>query len=69
MFEGTLHSTALRMPRGDGSWRPPYGVPFGGYKISGYGCKNGLGALQGYTNVKLVRVELSGATRDPFRLG
>lgn len=46
-----------------------YSVPFGGYKLSGYGRENGLDALREYTQTKSVWVELSGATRDPFKLG
>jgi len=46
----------------------PY-VPFGGYKMSGYGRENGLEAIKEYTQSKSVWVELSGETRDPFRLG
>jgi aldehyde dehydrogenase (NAD+) len=44
-------------------------VPFGGYKRSGLGRENGPGAVYEYTETKAVWVELSGATRDPFRLG
>ncbi len=45
------------------------GVPFGGYKHSGWGRENGADAVYEYTETKAVWVELSGATRDPFRLG
>jgi len=44
-------------------------VPFGGYKASGLGRENGVDAVNAYTENKSVWVELSGATRDPFRLG
>jgi acyl-CoA reductase-like NAD-dependent aldehyde dehydrogenase len=44
-------------------------APFGGVKASGFGRENGLESIQEYTNSKTVWVELSGATRDPFRLG
>jgi acyl-CoA reductase-like NAD-dependent aldehyde dehydrogenase len=44
-------------------------VPFGGYGMSGYGRENGLDAMREYTQTKSVWVELSGSTRDPFRLG
>ncbi|HTX07832.1 MAG TPA: aldehyde dehydrogenase [Solirubrobacteraceae bacterium] len=44
-------------------------APFGGFKASGYGRENGLEALHEYTEVKTVWVELSGASRDPFKLG
>lgn len=46
-----------------------YSVPFGGYRMSGHGRENGLEALREYTQLKSVWVELSGVTRDPFRLG
>jgi aldehyde dehydrogenase (NAD+) len=44
-------------------------APFGGYKQSGMGRENGLAAISEYTETKTVWVELSGATRDPFKLG
>jgi acyl-CoA reductase-like NAD-dependent aldehyde dehydrogenase len=44
-------------------------APFGGYKQSGMGRENGLAAIAEYTETKTVWVELSGATRDPFKLG
>jgi aldehyde dehydrogenase (NAD+) len=46
-----------------------FNAPFGGYKMSGIGRENGLEVLKEYTNVKSVWVELSGQTRDPFKLG
>ena len=46
----------------------PY-VPFGGFGNSGLGRENGADALNEYTEVKSVWVELTGATRDPFKLG
>jgi acyl-CoA reductase-like NAD-dependent aldehyde dehydrogenase len=46
-----------------------FNTPFGGYKASGIGRENGLEALNEYTQVKSVWVELSGKTRDPFMLG
>lgn len=45
------------------------GVPFGGYGMSGWGRENGLAAVEEYTEVKAVWVELSGETRDPFTIG
>ncbi|QUQ64711.1 aldehyde dehydrogenase [Kutzneria sp. CA-103260] len=45
------------------------GVPFGGYKISGIGRENGTDAVREYTETKAVWVELTGNTRDPFKLG
>jgi (Z)-2-((N-methylformamido)methylene)-5-hydroxybutyrolactone dehydrogenase len=46
-----------------------FNTPFGGYKMSGIGRENGLESINEYTQVKSVWVELSGETRDPFRLG
>jgi acyl-CoA reductase-like NAD-dependent aldehyde dehydrogenase len=46
----------------------PY-APFGGFGDSGLGRENGADALNEYTEVKTVWVELTGATRDPFKLG
>lgn len=44
-------------------------VPFGGFGDSGVGRENGQDVLNEYTEIKSVWVELSGATRDPFKLG
>ena len=44
-------------------------VPFGGFGDSGLGRENGLDAINEYTETKSVWVELTGATRDPFKLG
>jgi aldehyde dehydrogenase (NAD+) len=44
-------------------------APFGGFGNSGFGRENGADALHEYTEVKSVWVELTGATRDPFKLG
>ncbi|HEY8450484.1 MAG TPA: aldehyde dehydrogenase, partial [Bacillota bacterium] len=70
---GRAHRVAARIRAGT-VWINAYrtltfSVPFGGYKMSGYGRENGLEALKEYTEVKSVWVELSGATRDPFTLG
>lgn len=46
-----------------------FNTPFGGFKQSGLARENGLDSLREYTEVKSVWVELSGETRDPFRLG
>jgi aldehyde dehydrogenase (NAD+) len=43
-------------------------VPFGGGH-SGLGRKNGIEAVYEYTQTKVIWVELSGGTRDPFTLG
>jgi hypothetical protein len=37
--------------------------------MSGIGRENGLEILKEYTNLKSVWIELSGQTKDPFRLG
>lgn len=44
-------------------------VPFGGFGSSGIGRENGIDAINEYTETKSVWVELSGETRDPFKLG
>jgi (Z)-2-((N-methylformamido)methylene)-5-hydroxybutyrolactone dehydrogenase len=46
-----------------------FNTPFGGYKMSGIGTENGLESVREYTHTKAVWVELSGQTRDPFKLG
>jgi len=46
-----------------------FNTPFGGYKMSGMGSENGLESVREYTQTKSVWVELSGQTRDPFKLG
>lgn len=44
-------------------------VPFGGFKQSGYGRESGRRGLEEYLDTKAIWVELSGETRDPFKLG
>lgn len=44
-------------------------VPFGGVGSSGIGRENGIDAINDYTENKSVWVELTGGTRDPFKLG
>jgi aldehyde dehydrogenase (NAD+) len=44
-------------------------APFGGVKASGMGRENGLAALDEYTELKTVWLDLAGAPRDPFKLG
>jgi aldehyde dehydrogenase (NAD+) len=44
-------------------------MPFGGYKSSGIGRENGIDAVNEYLENKSVFVELTGGTRDPFKLG
>jgi acyl-CoA reductase-like NAD-dependent aldehyde dehydrogenase len=46
-----------------------FSVPFGGFKMSGYGRENGRQAVEGFTRPKAIWVELTGATRDPFKMG
>lgn len=46
-----------------------YTTTFGGFGESGLGRENGVHALDEFTEAKSVYVELSGAPRDPFRLG
>ncbi len=46
-----------------------FNTPFGGYKMSGLGIENGLESVREFTRTKSVWVELSGQTRDPFRMG
>jgi (Z)-2-((N-methylformamido)methylene)-5-hydroxybutyrolactone dehydrogenase len=46
-----------------------YNVPYGGFKQSGIGREYGLEGLEEYLETKSVWVELSGQTRDPFKLG
>jgi acyl-CoA reductase-like NAD-dependent aldehyde dehydrogenase len=43
-------------------------VPFGGFGASGLGRENGMESIKDFMETKAVWVELSGATRDPFRM-
>lgn len=43
-------------------------VPFGGMRASGFGRENGFEAVLSFTHTKSVWVELTGATRDPFKM-
>ena len=43
-------------------------VPFGGFGASGLGRENGMESILDFMETKAVWVELSGATRDPFRM-
>jgi (Z)-2-((N-methylformamido)methylene)-5-hydroxybutyrolactone dehydrogenase len=63
-----------RYPRAGTVWINSYRAvgpmaPFGGFGASGMGREHGLVALDEYTELKTVWVELSGAARDPFKLG
>lgn len=43
------------------------GVPFGGFKYSGYGRESGIDAIRDYTETKGVIIETSGQpVADPF---
>jgi acyl-CoA reductase-like NAD-dependent aldehyde dehydrogenase len=46
----------------------PY-APFGGFKHSGIGRENGKDGMAEYLETKTVWIELTGALRDPFKLG
>lgn len=46
-----------------------YNVPYGGFGKSGIGRENGLEGLDAYLTTKSVWIELTGASRDPFKLG
>lgn len=46
--------------------RTNYASPFGGFKESGLGRENGSAALDEYTEVKSVWVNMGGAIKDPF---
>jgi aldehyde dehydrogenase (NAD+) len=45
------------------------GVPFGGFKMSGYGREFGLEHVLSFTEHKAIWIETSGQMRDPFKLG
>lgn len=44
-------------------------MPFGGFGLSGIGRENGTDAVNEYLENKSVFVELTGGTRDPFKMG
>ena len=44
-------------------------MPFGGFGMSGIGRENGTDAVNEYLETKSVLVELTGGTRDPFKMG
>ncbi|MGO9583137.1 MAG: aldehyde dehydrogenase [Acidimicrobiales bacterium] len=44
-------------------------MPFGGFGLSGIGRENGTNAVNEYLEEKSVIVELTGGTRDPFKMG
>jgi len=44
-------------------------VPYGGFGRSGIGRENGIEGLNAYLQTKSIWVELTGDTRDPFKLG
>lgn len=67
---GRAHRMAKRLRAGT-VWintyrRTNYAAPFGGFKDSGLGRENGSSALDEYTEVKSVLVNLGGPIKDPF---
>ena len=44
-------------------------VPYGGFGQSGIGRENGMEGLDAYLQTKSIWVELTGESRDPFKLG
>jgi aldehyde dehydrogenase (NAD+) len=46
-----------------------FNVPYGGFGQSGIGRENGLEGLDAYLQTKSVWIELTGQSRDPFKLG
>jgi aldehyde dehydrogenase (NAD+) len=46
-----------------------FNVPYGGFNQSGIGRENGLEGLDAYLQTKSVWIELTGESRDPFKLG
>ncbi|QIK68424.1 aldehyde dehydrogenase [Nocardioides sp. HDW12B] len=67
------HRVAARLQAGT-VWINAYRVvapnmPFGGFGLSGIGRENGSDAVDEYLENKSVFVELTGGTRDPFKLG
>jgi len=44
-------------------------LPFGGFGLSGIGRENGADAINEYLETKSVLAELTGGTRDPFKMG
>ncbi len=44
-------------------------VPYGGFSKSGIGRENGIEGLDAYLQTKSVWIELTGESRDPFKLG
>ena len=68
---GRGHRVAAKIDAGlvsINTYRPVHWMlPYGGYKLSGLGRENGLAALEEYTEIKTVVVELAtGAPADPF---
>jgi len=67
------HRVAHRLRAGT-VWINAYRVvscaaPFGGFGESGLGRENGMDGIREFTETKSVFVELSGETRDPFKMG
>jgi aldehyde dehydrogenase (NAD+) len=67
---GRAHRVAARLQAGT-VWvncyrRFHWAVPYGGYKMSGYGRENGLEALDLYTQTKAVMIDIDPRFGDPF---
>lgn len=67
---GRAHRMARRLRAGT-VWlntyrKTNYVAPFGGFKDSGIGRENGIDALNDYTEVKSVTLDLGGGIADPF---
>ena len=68
---GRAHRMCNRLQAGlvsVNTYRPVHWMlPYGGFKLSGFGRENGLAAIDAYTEIKTVVVELSTDTPlDPF---
>ncbi len=70
---GRAHRVAAQVKSGVVTVNQPYtvfpGLPFGGYKQSGWGREVGLEALDDFTELKSVVVYTGGRAVDPFGLG
>jgi aldehyde dehydrogenase (NAD+) len=60
------HRVAARLEAGQvyvNTWSAPIDAPFGGYKASGYGREKGRTALEEYTRLKSISIDLTGGAR------
>jgi aldehyde dehydrogenase (NAD+) len=69
---GRAHRVAHQLQAGT-IWINAYRIvshasPMGGYKSSGYGRENGIQAINDYTTLKSVWIDLSDVSPDPFSL-